>query len=329
MFNDRDVIVDLAPHYFDIVNYMLDAWPAKITCVAKPYRQKDNPEATYISCEMPNGAIAHAHLNWLSPKKVRSIELVGKEPLRRHRRRRSGGHDIRIGLHLQARGGKEQHHPDRTAPFHQVHLSTPMTETRNSGAIGVKTVEMIERAKDSLAQSRTVERGGLHGCQGPDAAVQRIPSGPPGSGRRLSTLHEAGHEVAVLCWNRGRRPRTTRMTGASPSRRVRTAKVEGTMALAANSPLFFIRAYLRSRRLDFDAVHCHDYDTLMLGAFISRLRGVPLVYDSHEWYAKMVEDDLPGPVCRLIERSEALLLANRQRHSRQRCHRRSPKGLRG
>jgi len=76
IFNDRDVIVDLAPHYFDIVNYMLDAWPAKITCVAKPYRQKENPEATYISCEMPNGAIAHAHLNWLSPKKVRSIELV-------------------------------------------------------------------------------------------------------------------------------------------------------------------------------------------------------------------------------------------------------------
>ena len=78
VFTDRDVIVDLAPHYFDIVNYMLDAWPAKITCVAKPYRQKDNPEATYISCEMPNGAIAHAHLNWLSPKKVRSIELVGR-----------------------------------------------------------------------------------------------------------------------------------------------------------------------------------------------------------------------------------------------------------
>jgi glycosyltransferase involved in cell wall biosynthesis len=126
------------------------------------------------------------------------------------------------------------------------------------------------------------------------------------------TLHEAGHEVTVLCWNRGLKAPDHQDDGGVAIERVRTAKVEGTMALAANSPLFFIRAYLRSRRLDFDAVHCHDYDTLMLGAFISRLRGVPLVYDSHEWYSKMVEDDLPGPVCRLIERSEALLLANCQ-----------------
>jgi glycosyltransferase involved in cell wall biosynthesis len=48
----------------------------------------------------------------------------------------------------------------------------------------------------------------------------------------------------------------------------------------------------------------------MLGAFICRLRHVPLVYDSHEWYAKMVEDDLPGFACRFIERTESLLLAN-------------------
>ena len=155
VFSDRDVIVDLAPHYFDIVNYMLDAWPAKITCVAKPFRQKENPEATYISCEMPNGAIAHAHLNWLSPKKVRSIELVGEnrsaviDAVGQEVTIYESGYTYKLGV--------ERNNTIRTELLHFIKsISDPMTETRNSGAIGVKTVEMIERAKESLAQSRTV-----------------------------------------------------------------------------------------------------------------------------------------------------------------------------
>jgi UDP-N-acetylglucosamine 3-dehydrogenase len=155
IFNDRDVIVDLAPHYFDIVNYMLDAWPAKITCVAKPYRQKENCEAAYISCEMPNGAIANAHLNWLSPKKVRSIELVGEnrsaviDAVGQEVTIYESGYTYRLGV--------ERNNTIRTELLHFIKsISDPMTETRNSGAIGVRTVEMIERAKESLAESRTV-----------------------------------------------------------------------------------------------------------------------------------------------------------------------------
>jgi len=155
VFVDRDVIVDLAPHYFDIVNYMLDAWPAKITCVAKPYRQKENAEAAYISCEMPNGALANAHLNWLSPKKVRSIELVGEnrsaviDAVGQEVTIYESGYTYRLGV--------ERNNTIRTELLHFIKsISDPMTETRNSGAIGVKTVEMIERAKESLAQGRTV-----------------------------------------------------------------------------------------------------------------------------------------------------------------------------
>jgi glycosyltransferase involved in cell wall biosynthesis len=124
------------------------------------------------------------------------------------------------------------------------------------------------------------------------------------------TLHASGRGITVLCWNRSHRAADHQDDDGIAIERVRTGKVRGTLSLGLNLPFFFIRAYLRSRRLEFTAVHCHDYDTLMLGAFICRLRRVPLVYDSHEWYSKMVEDDLPGPACRLIERTESLLLAN-------------------
>jgi glycosyltransferase involved in cell wall biosynthesis len=128
--------------------------------------------------------------------------------------------------------------------------------------------------------------------------------------KEAMTLHEAEHEVTVLCWNRSLKASAHQDDGGVTIERVRTGKVNGVLTLGVNMPLFFVRAYLHSRRLEFDAVHCHDFDTLMLGACISRFRHVPLVYDSHEWYSKMVEDDLPGFVCKMIERSESLLLAN-------------------
>ncbi|HEY3421253.1 MAG TPA: glycosyltransferase family 4 protein [Methanomassiliicoccales archaeon] len=128
--------------------------------------------------------------------------------------------------------------------------------------------------------------------------------------KEAMTLHDAGHRVTVLCWNRSHKVADHQDDSGMIIKRVRTGKVRGSLGLGLNMPLFFARAYLLSRSLKFDAVHCHDYDTLMLGAFICRLRHVPLVYDSHEWYSKMVEDDLPGFACKVIERTESLLLAN-------------------
>jgi glycosyltransferase involved in cell wall biosynthesis len=128
--------------------------------------------------------------------------------------------------------------------------------------------------------------------------------------KEAMTLKDAGHEVTVLCWNRSHKAADHEDDNGVTIERVRTGKVLGGLTFGLNMPFFFAQAYLRSRRLKFDAVHCHDYDTLMLGAFICRIRHVPLVYDSHEWYSKMVEDDLPGFVCSMIERTESLMLAN-------------------
>ena len=128
--------------------------------------------------------------------------------------------------------------------------------------------------------------------------------------KEAMTLQDAGHDVTILCWNRSQKASDHQDDGGVAIERVRTGKVEGNLALGMNAPVFYIKAYLRSRHLKFDAIHCHDYDTLMLGAFIARLRKVPLVYDSHEWYSKMVEDDLPDFACRMIESTESLLLAN-------------------
>jgi glycosyltransferase involved in cell wall biosynthesis len=43
----------------------------------------------------------------------------------------------------------------------------------------------------------------------------------------------------------------------------------------------------------FDALHCHDLDTLPIGVALKKKHGLPLVYDAHEIWGYMVAKDLP------------------------------------
>lgn len=49
---------------------------------------------------------------------------------------------------------------------------------------------------------------------------------------------------------------------------------------------YFVRAAIEGWRLDADAYHCHDLDTLLPGFLSSTRRGAPLFYDSHELYSE-------------------------------------------
>ncbi len=153
-FADRDVIADLSPHYFDIVNFLLDDWPQRITSIGKPFRRKENEEAAYIISEMEKGTIAHADINWLSPRKVRQIEIVGEkrsviiDAVAQEATIYESGYTYRLGI--------ERNNTIRTELIHFLQsIGDPLTETRNSGAIGVKTIEMIESAKRSMSEGRT------------------------------------------------------------------------------------------------------------------------------------------------------------------------------
>jgi predicted dehydrogenase len=157
-YADRDVIVDLAPHYFDIANFLLDAWPERITCVARPFRRKEMEETAYLTSEMPSGEIAHATLSWLAPKKVRQIEVVGEnrscviDAVGQEVTVHESGYTYKLGI--------ERNNTIRTELMHFLKsIGDPLIETRNSGVIGVRTVEMIEQSKRSLAEGRTVETG--------------------------------------------------------------------------------------------------------------------------------------------------------------------------
>jgi predicted dehydrogenase len=76
---DVDVFWDLAPHDLSILDYVL---PGGLTPQAVAAHGADPLGAGracigYLTMPLPGGAIAHVHVNWLSPTKIRQMVLAG------------------------------------------------------------------------------------------------------------------------------------------------------------------------------------------------------------------------------------------------------------
>src|SRR5256712_12643034 len=75
----REVITDLAPHPFDICNYLLEAWPDKILCKGRGYRTKQNEEEAVITAHYKGGLMAHIEVSWLDSDKRREVTIIGSK----------------------------------------------------------------------------------------------------------------------------------------------------------------------------------------------------------------------------------------------------------
>lgn len=74
--HDVNVLWDLAPHDFSILNYWVDETPVAIQAVGAKHVY-EHANTAYVSVFYESGFIAHCHLNWLSPVKIRQIILCG------------------------------------------------------------------------------------------------------------------------------------------------------------------------------------------------------------------------------------------------------------
>ncbi len=76
------------------------------------------------------------------------------------------------------------------------------------------------------------------------------------------------------------------------------------------------RAWVERARRDavgrsFDVVHAHDFTALPLGAELAQQRGVPLVYDTHEYWYGRPWSGRPTPLVRRREREQEARLGSR------------------
>jgi len=112
------------------------------------------------------------------------------------------------------------------------------------------------------------------------------------------SLIQAGYEVTVIAWDREKQNPSRQNWDGIKVFRLRTKllpkryRFGSPLWVGFNLILWQRQAYRQALMLNkekhFDVIHCHDLDTLAIGARLKGKLGLPLVYDAHEIYGYMM-----------------------------------------
>lgn len=168
-----NVIWDLAPHDVSILNYILDCMPESVSTQAGSYIRKKVEDVAFLTLRYPNRVIAHVHVSWLNPNKIRSTTVVGSRKmlvyddvsaLEKIRIYDKGvtvtpHYDTFGEFHLSYRYGDiliprlDDSEPLKVACQHFVECVNDGVPSRSSGAHGLEVVRVLESAMESLGEN--------------------------------------------------------------------------------------------------------------------------------------------------------------------------------
>jgi predicted dehydrogenase len=78
---DVNVVWDLAPHDLSIVDFILEEKPVLVSAHGVSHAGNGIENVAYISLGYQGSFIAHFHVNWLSPVKIRMTMIAGSEKM--------------------------------------------------------------------------------------------------------------------------------------------------------------------------------------------------------------------------------------------------------
>lgn len=79
---DVDALWNLAPHDISIIQYLLDdPEPTAISRNGMDFMQDGLDDVVFMNIAYPGKVMAHVHVSWLDPNKVRSLTVVGSKKM--------------------------------------------------------------------------------------------------------------------------------------------------------------------------------------------------------------------------------------------------------
>jgi len=168
--HDFNVIWDLAPHDFSILEYWLGMMPNWIQVVGKAAVFKNVCDVAFINMEYPGDILVNVQLSWLSPVKLRQSYIVGEKQMivydDTHSSEKVKIYDSGVDLIKEPKTFGEFQLTYRTGDIHVPHLDNvePLSEEcnhfidcintssipRTSPEHAYKIIKMIEAAQKSL-----------------------------------------------------------------------------------------------------------------------------------------------------------------------------------
>ena len=154
-----NVITDLAPHTFDITNCLTGLWPDKISCIARGYRNKENEEVAFITCEYESGLCAEIEVSLLDFRQRRNLRIVAEK---------GNAHldllDQKVVLNHQHSVVRMPIIPSNILREEIEHFANCVGRNGlfqtfsndNNGLLGAHVVTCLEAARESLSKERSV-----------------------------------------------------------------------------------------------------------------------------------------------------------------------------
>jgi predicted dehydrogenase len=79
--HDVNVLWDLAVHDLSIMDFILNEQPGTISATGVAHLNGQPEDVAYITCYLKNNLIAHFHVNWMAPVKVRRSLIGGDKQM--------------------------------------------------------------------------------------------------------------------------------------------------------------------------------------------------------------------------------------------------------
>lgn len=167
---DINVLWDLAPHDLSILLYVLGTDPLSVSARGSANVRPGVHDVAYLDVAFPEGVLAHLHLSWLDPCKVRRVTIVGSKKM-------VVCNDLADAekIRIYDKGVEQPYETDRFSDFHLAYRYGDVTiphvpfqeplrvqvdhfidcirtgaRPQSDGRIGAKVVRILEQADRSL-----------------------------------------------------------------------------------------------------------------------------------------------------------------------------------
>ena len=78
---DESALWSFATHDVSVVNYLLGTQPEYVTASGQAYVRKGVHDVVFTTLHFPDDVMAHLHVSWLDPHKIRKITVVGDKKM--------------------------------------------------------------------------------------------------------------------------------------------------------------------------------------------------------------------------------------------------------
>jgi predicted dehydrogenase len=78
---DENALWSFAPHDLSVILHLLEMEPLDVVARGSAFLQKDIEDVVFVDLRFPGGKLAHVHVSWLDPHKLRKFTVVGTQKM--------------------------------------------------------------------------------------------------------------------------------------------------------------------------------------------------------------------------------------------------------